>query len=240
MTDGGELTAVFRALAEEAAQAGKDIGNSMGRWFEDTADIEEENVNRTLAADAENVRALNAIRPRSLNLQTGEDGTAAADTAKTRGGANRFARLLSGGGPLGDGQRNAMFSSGSKVSNAEVAESGHGLARTAATVEDVARRAGVELHDSTVRIIDDPEYIRYLDAQGACACAPYEQPGEIHLGPASFIDEKTLAATLAHEQEHVLQYASGYVPGSGDLAAMEAAAYAAERPAVARLLGEEP
>ena len=50
MADGGELAAAFRALAEDAAQAGEDIGDSVGRWFEDTADIEEENVNRTLAA----------------------------------------------------------------------------------------------------------------------------------------------------------------------------------------------
>ena len=34
-------------------------------WFEDTADIEEENVNRTLAADTQNADALDAIRPKS-------------------------------------------------------------------------------------------------------------------------------------------------------------------------------
>jgi len=132
----------------------------------------------------------------------------------------------------------AMFNSGSVVSNAEIVESGEGLARTPATVEDIASRAGVDLAGSTVRIIEDPEYIRYLDSQGACACAPFDLPGEIHVGPASFIDEETLAATLAHEQAHVLQYAAGYMPGSGDLAAMEAAASQAEGPAIARLLGE--
>jgi hypothetical protein len=134
----------------------------------------------------------------------------------------------------------AMFSSGSAISNADIVESGAGLARTSATVSDVAARAGIDLGNSTVRIIEDSEYLRYLDSQGACACAPYDLPGEIHLGPASFTDEVTLAATLAHEQEHVLQYAAGYVPGSGDLEAMEAAARAAEGPAVARLLGVEP
>lgn len=133
----------------------------------------------------------------------------------------------------------AMFSSGAALSNAEVVASGAGLARTAATVQKIAARAGVNLTGSTVRIIEDPEYLRYLDSQGACACAPYDLPGEIHLGPASFMDEQTLAATLAHEQEHILQYASGYVPGSGDLEAMEAAARAAEAPAVATLLGGE-
>jgi hypothetical protein len=131
----------------------------------------------------------------------------------------------------------ALFSSGSATSNAVVVNSGAGLARTFATVSDVAARAGVDLVNSEVKIIEDPEYLRYLDSVGACACAPYELPGEIHLGPASFIDEETLAATLAHEAEHVLQYAAGYVPGSGDLEAMEAAARAAEGPAVALILG---
>jgi hypothetical protein len=130
-----------------------------------------------------------------------------------------------------------MFSTGSVASNAEIVESGAGLSRNLETVSDVAGRAGVDLRGSMVRIIEDPEYIRYLDSQGACACAPYELPGEIHLGPASFIDEETLAATLAHEQTHVFQYAAGYVPGSGDLEAMEAAARAAEAPALARILG---
>lgn len=134
----------------------------------------------------------------------------------------------------------AMFSSGSAMSNAEVVESGAGLSRTAETVSDVAARAGVNLEGSTVHIIEDPEYIRYLDSQGACACAPYDLPGEIHIGPASFLDEETLASTLAHEQAHVLQYAAGYVPGSGDLEAMEAAARAAEVPAVARLSEATP
>jgi len=74
MADGGELSAAFRALAGDAAQAGEDIGDSMGRWFEDTADIEDENVSRTLAADAENARALNAIRPDTGNLPEGGAG----------------------------------------------------------------------------------------------------------------------------------------------------------------------
>jgi hypothetical protein len=89
MADGGELAAAFRALAEDAGQAGEDIGNSMGRWFEDTADIEEENVNRTLAADAENADALSAIRPNPGDLADGGAGDAGGST-------NRIARLLNG------------------------------------------------------------------------------------------------------------------------------------------------
>lgn len=74
MPGGGELAAVFRGLAQDTAQAGDDIGKSISRWMEDTADIEDENVARTLAADAENARALNAIRPNPGNLAEGGAG----------------------------------------------------------------------------------------------------------------------------------------------------------------------
>ena len=131
----------------------------------------------------------------------------------------------------------AMFSSDSGFSNAEAANSGDGLARTADTVSEVAARAGVSLEGTTVQIIDDPEYLRYLDLHGACACAPFDLPGEIHLGPASFVDEETLANTLGHESEHLTQYAGGYVPGSDDLEIMEAKARAAGQAAVEHLRG---
>jgi hypothetical protein len=90
MADGGELAAAFRALAEDAGQAGENIGNSMGRWFEDTAGIEEENVNRTLAADAQNADALNAIRPDPGNLLDGGAGDTEGSST------NNIARLLNG------------------------------------------------------------------------------------------------------------------------------------------------
>lgn len=104
MADGGELSAAFRALAEDAAQAGEDVGNSMGRWFEDTADIEEENVNRTLAADAENARALNAIRPGTGKLPQGGAGGAAA----LEGEPSQIAKILSGEGNTGDASSVAL------------------------------------------------------------------------------------------------------------------------------------
>jgi hypothetical protein len=166
-------------------------------------------------------------------LAVGTDGAGAAADA----GADA---ALGAGEDAAAETSGAMFSSGSAVSNADVVSSGVGLARTSATVSDVAARAGVDLGNTAVKIIEDPEYLRYLDSQAACACAPYDLPGEIHLGPASFIDEDTLAATLAHEMQHVAQYAAGYVPGSGDLEEMEAAARAAEGPALAQLLGVEP
>lgn len=95
MSGGGEIAAAFRALAEDAAQAGESIGKSMGRWMEDTADIEEENVNRTLAADAENARALSAIRSNAGHLPEGGAGAGAAG-----GESGNISRTLSGaGGP---------------------------------------------------------------------------------------------------------------------------------------------
>jgi len=89
MADGGELAAAFRALAEDAAQAGEDIGSSIARWTEETADIEDENVSRILAADAENARALRAIRADPGDIPVSDNS--AADS-----GANEVARLLSG------------------------------------------------------------------------------------------------------------------------------------------------
>jgi hypothetical protein len=77
-------------------------------------------------------------------------------------------------------------------------------------------------------------------ASDACHVEPISVISVLLIADGShFIDEETLAATLAHEAEHVLQYAAGYVPGSGDREAMEAAARAAEAPAVAFILGVE-
>jgi hypothetical protein len=101
VADGGEIAAAFRALAEDAAQAGESIGTSIARWTGDTADIEDENVARTLAADAENTRTITAIKPDPGNLADGAGG----EGAGTGGGTpNRIAELLSGGGgPSGAG-----------------------------------------------------------------------------------------------------------------------------------------
>lgn len=94
MPDGGELSAAFRALAEDTAQAGDDIGNSMGRFFEDTADREEQSVTTTLAAEEENTRALNAIRPaddaNSLRDKAGSD----AGVGGSGSAGSRISRML--------------------------------------------------------------------------------------------------------------------------------------------------
>ncbi|MDD9368598.1 MAG: hypothetical protein PV358_00640, partial [Acidimicrobiales bacterium] len=131
-----------------------------------------------------------------------------------------------------------LFSSGSTVSNADVVAGNLGLPRTQATVDDIARRSGVDLEGVDVRIIDDPDYIRYLDYQGACACTPGEAGGtRIDMGPASFIDEPTLAATLAHVRQHVQQLLDGRNPSTASLAELESEAYGVEADAVRRLQG---
>jgi hypothetical protein len=91
----------------------------------------------------------------------------------------------------------------------------------------------VNLEGINVHLVEGADEIRYLDLKGACACA---EPGAIRLGPASFTSEEQLAATLAHEHAHVLQFAAGIV-NSADIPLLEEAARTAEGPAVARLLG---
>jgi hypothetical protein len=57
----GELAAVFKGLAEDAGDAGEQIAESIANFTDDTADIEDANVARTLAADADTARAAAAI-----------------------------------------------------------------------------------------------------------------------------------------------------------------------------------
>jgi hypothetical protein len=57
----GELAAVFKGLAEDAGEAGGEIAESIAKFTDETADIEDANVARTLAADADTARAANAI-----------------------------------------------------------------------------------------------------------------------------------------------------------------------------------
>lgn len=115
----------------------------------------------------------------------------------------------------------------------DVLRGGGGIPRTMDTVNDVAGRAGVNLGNAEMNIISDPEYARYLDLQGACACTPGELGGSrVDLGPASFVDGET----LAHEMEHVSQLQSGAGVSTGTIGELEDAASAVEPAAVARYL----
>jgi hypothetical protein len=57
----GELAAVFKGLAEDAGEAGGEISESIAKFTDETADIEDANIARTLAVDADAARPANAI-----------------------------------------------------------------------------------------------------------------------------------------------------------------------------------
>jgi hypothetical protein len=58
----GELAAVFRSLADDTSEAAGSIATTISRFTVTTADTEDANVARTLAADADTARAITAIR----------------------------------------------------------------------------------------------------------------------------------------------------------------------------------
>ncbi|MCP2323596.1 uncharacterized protein YukE [Hamadaea flava] len=102
------------------------------------------------------------------------------------------------------------FSKAPALSNAEVLARGPGTPMTLDNIKAIAQRIGVDLDNIKIKIIDDPEELRYLDFMDACAYTPSELAGtEVRFGPASFVDEETLAATIAHEYQHVAQQQAG-------------------------------
>ncbi|WP_377897619.1 eCIS core domain-containing protein [Actinoplanes nipponensis] len=111
---------------------------------------------------------------------------------------------------------------------------------TLENVQAIAGRMGIDLRDVDVVIITDPEEIRYLDHMDAGAYTPSELHGaQIRLGPASFADEESLAATIAHEHTHVRQQRDGEHL-SRPLRELEDTAYASEGPALERLRDNQP
>lgn len=98
----------------------------------------------------------------------------------------------------------------------------------------------VELGDVDVVIVHDPEEIRYLDHMDAGAYTPSELNGaQVRLGPASFVDDETLAATIAHEYTHVRQQRAGEHLHRL-LRELEDEAYDSEVPALERYRGSPP
>ena len=58
----GELAAMFRSLADDTGEAAGSMAAAISRFTVATADTEDANVARTLAADADTARAVEAIR----------------------------------------------------------------------------------------------------------------------------------------------------------------------------------
>ena len=133
-----------------------------------------------------------------------------------------------------------FFSKSPARSNRDVLDNGAGTPMTLDNVHEVADRMGVDLRAVDVVIVSDPEEIRYLDHMDAGAYTPSELNGsQIRLGPASFADEETLAATIAHEHTHVQQQRAGdhlHRP----LRELEDLAYDSETPALERFRNSAP
>jgi hypothetical protein len=84
----GELAAVFKGLADDAGEAGGEIAESIAKFTDDTADIEDANVARTLAADADTASAAKSI-DKEPDLDSGTlygNEADTADEAKASGG----------------------------------------------------------------------------------------------------------------------------------------------------------
>jgi hypothetical protein len=133
-----------------------------------------------------------------------------------------------------------FFSKSPARSNRDVLDNGPGTPMTLDNVHGVAGRMDIDLQDVDVVIISDPEEIRYLDHMDAGAYTPSELNGtQIRLGPASFADDETLAATIAHEHTHVVQQRAGehlHRP----LKELEDQAYHSEIPALERYRNNSP
>ncbi len=70
----GELAAVFRSLADDTSEAAGSIATAIGRFTVTTADTEDANVARTLAADADTARAITALHTDTGSLTGGWSG----------------------------------------------------------------------------------------------------------------------------------------------------------------------
>lgn len=194
MADGGELAAAFRALAEDAAQAGEDIGAAESRFFLETAENEDAAVETDLAADAENARALDGIRPDAGHLGDLDNGSAGA-------GGSRIDDLLNGDGDAGAAEdAPALLRAGG---------GGARLPMSMDTVNSVAGKYGIDISENDISINKAVAGLRG-------STAPDQS---ITLYRGAFQDEEQLAKTLVHEQWHVAQLQAGLpYPASYDAA----------------------
>jgi hypothetical protein len=149
-------------------------------------------------------------------------------------------RKLSRSEPTTTATGTNFFSKSPVRSNRDVLENGAGTPMTLDNVHNVAGRMDIDLGDVDVVIVSDPEEIRYLDHMDAGAYTPSELNGtQIRLGPASFADEETLAATIAHEHTHVQQQLGGEHLDR-PLRELEDEAYGSETPALERYRNNSP
>ncbi|WP_019929064.1 DUF4157 domain-containing protein [Nocardia sp. BMG111209] len=138
------------------------------------------------------------------------------DAVKTK--FNPFARRAA---VMADGR---LFSRMGSRTNREILDSGDHLPMTQQTIEEYARRAGVDLRGVRVDVAGSADDVRYFDTMQASASTA---PGHIALAPSAFADEETLMRNLVHERVHIDQYADGRV-GSSVTRQLEDEAYTAD------------
>ncbi|WP_254205791.1 eCIS core domain-containing protein [Nocardia alni] len=127
-------------------------------------------------------------------------------------------------GPLlADGR---MYSRMGNRTSQEVLDSGDHLPITQDTIQEYARRAGVDLSGVRVDIASTPDDIRFYDGYAQASASTV--PGHIVFAPSAFADEESLMRTLVHEKVHIDQYRAGLI-NSETKNAMEDEAYAADQ-----------
>ncbi|UAK33978.1 hypothetical protein K8O92_08790 [Nocardia asteroides] len=134
-----------------------------------------------------------------------------------------------------------LFSRRAARNNIEVLEKGDNLVpMTEDAIRSLAERAGIDLTGVEIVVARDAETARYFDYWDACAQTPHELGGrQIIFGPASFMDEETMVATIAHEVTHTRQIREGLTINSQTLRDVEAEAYASEAGPLARFRGAQ-
>jgi hypothetical protein len=123
-----------------------------------------------------------------------------------------------------------LFSRQTGRTNAEVLASGDHLPITPETIQEYARRAGVDLEGVDVNIANTPEDVRYYDFMGGSASTGLGPDGRINvnLAPAAFADEESLMRNLVHERVHVDQHRDGRAGGTDSISELEDEAYDAD------------
>lgn len=165
----GELGAVFEGLAEDAGQAGGDIGESIAKFTEATADTEDANVERILAADAENARTAAAIgedaaaESGSAAAEEGNTGLSAADTSEID---SFFGRARDAEPGLTSGMQDISQSvPGSELVGLEFRlKGGESLARKVAT--DLLENPNMSAEEALAQIKDSVRYTIKLPDDG--------------------------------------------------------------------------
>jgi hypothetical protein len=197
----GELAAVFEGLAEDAGEAGGEIAESIAKFTDDTANIEDANVARTLAADAETARAANAIGGHPEEIADVPNGSQLAFTEQSPADPDGLLRDYS----ANDGSRG-----------------GPELDRTMSNVRRVIDRYGIEINEGAWIKID--RGLRGLRAMTL-------PDRTIRLAPEAFENEEQLARTIYHENWHVGQINryGRYFSGAAEADRWEQEAWDAER-----------